>query len=99
MRIPLGGLARKLIKDNLLTEAGAEKAAADAARKRIPFVTHLVDGHLVKARDIAMASSQEFGVPLLNLDTLEIDSEVVKQVDEISYAAIHIKPDNRAITH
>ena len=89
---PLSGLARKLIKDNLLTEAGAEKAAADAIRKRVPFVTHLVETHLVKARDIAMASSQEFGVPLLNLDTLDIDSEVVKQVDEKLVRAHHALP-------
>ena len=40
--IPLSGLARRLVEDNLLDEETAKSAAEEAQKTRVPFVTHLV---------------------------------------------------------
>jgi type IV pilus assembly protein PilB len=81
-KLPMSGVARRLVRDGLLTEADAEKAFEQATKKRVPFVTHLVEQKLVGARDIATASAHEFGVPLVDISAVDIDPDVIKQVDE-----------------
>lgn len=92
LRIPLSGLARKLVRDGLLTEADAEKASEDAVKQKMAFVSYLVETKRVSARDIAMASSHEFGVPLVDINALDIDSEIVKLVDEKLVRTHHALP-------
>jgi type IV pilus assembly protein PilB len=81
-QIKPAGLARRLIRDNLLTELQAQNAHLDAARKRISFIQHLVEEKLVESHQIAVAASQEFGVPLLDLDALDMTDLPVSTVDE-----------------
>ena len=81
-QVPLSGLARKLVQDGLLKQAAAQKAHTEALETKTPFVTLLVRQKLVKSIDVAQAASEEFGVPLLDLDGLEIDLEVTKLVKE-----------------
>ena len=55
----------------------------DAARKqKLPLVPFLVNEDLADARSIAVAASHEFGVPLLDLDAVDIDIDVVRSVDQ-----------------
>jgi len=65
------GLARRLVRDELLSEQQAQHAHADAARRRQPFVQYLVEQKVLDSRSIALAASQEFGVPLLDLQAME----------------------------
>jgi type IV pilus assembly protein PilB len=81
-QIQLGGLARKLVLDGLLDENKAIEAQNNAIRDKIPFVSYLVSKNLVSGRNVAKAASDEFGVPVLDIDSLEIDPEVVKLVNE-----------------
>ncbi len=67
----LGGLARRLVQDGLLSEEEAGRASAEAASEKRPLVSHLVKNGLVKANDIAIAASQEYGVPLFDLDAID----------------------------
>jgi len=46
------------------------------------LVAHLVDKGLASAKQIAIAASHEFGVPLLDLDAIEPDLDVVRTVNE-----------------
>jgi type IV pilus assembly protein PilB len=78
----LAGLPRRLVQDGIISEENL-LAASDAAKKeRLPLVAYLVNKDLANARAIAVAASHEFGVPLLNLDAVEIDLEVVRSVDQ-----------------
>ena len=79
-RVPLSGLARKLVADDILAEDAASQAYQDALGKKIPFVRFLVENNLADARDIAHAASSEFGVPMIDIDALEIDADTVKLV-------------------
>ncbi|MBI1422775.1 MAG: type IV-A pilus assembly ATPase PilB [Gammaproteobacteria bacterium] len=81
-QIQLGGLARKLVLDGFLDENKAIEAQNNAIRDKIPFVSYLVSKNLVSGRDVAKAASDEFGVPALDIEALEIDPEVVKLVNE-----------------
>lgn len=72
MAISLSGLAKRLVTDGLLTEAQAEESLRLARRDKIPFVTHLVKNQVADGRRIALAASQEFGAPLLDLASYDI---------------------------
>ncbi|MFT5351179.1 MAG: type IV pilus assembly protein PilB, partial [Gammaproteobacteria bacterium] len=64
-KINLSGLARKLVLDGLLEEAAAQEHFQSALKKKQPFVAYLVENNLAPSNEIAIAASQEFGVPLL----------------------------------
>jgi type IV pilus assembly protein PilB len=81
-RLALQGLPLRLIQDGLLDETAMLQAIADAKESQTNLVSHLVQAGLADPRDIAIAASQEFGVPLLDLDAVQIDLEVVKLVSD-----------------
>jgi type IV pilus assembly protein PilB len=78
----LSGLARRLVMDDLLEEGEAIRAHEAALKKRTHFVTYLVENKILKGRDIAWSGSQEFGVPLFDLTTMDIESAPIKLVSE-----------------
>jgi type IV pilus assembly protein PilB len=79
-RVPLSGLARKLVLDGLLTDVVAADAFQESLSKKIPFVRHLVETKLVDAKSIAHAASSEFGVPLIDIEALQLDPDTIKLV-------------------
>ncbi len=81
-RVPLSGLARKLVADGLLEEEAAGQAFQDALSNKVPFVKFLVENGLGESKNIAHAASQEFGVPMLDIDVVEIDPDIVKVVSQ-----------------
>jgi len=81
-RVALGGLAQRLVQDGLLDESAMQDAIARSKEKRVSLVTHLVASNLATARDIAISASNEFGVPLLDLDAVAPDMEAVRAVSE-----------------
>ncbi|ROR29701.1 type IV-A pilus assembly ATPase PilB [Inmirania thermothiophila] len=80
--VNLPGLARRLVQDGLLPEEEARKALQQAARQRTSLVGYLVENKLVSARAIAASASQEFGLPLLDLDAMDLEVAPVKLVNE-----------------
>ncbi len=81
-QVPLTGLARKLVLDGLLDEASAARAWEESLSDKTPFVSHVVSKGLVNAATIAQIAGEEFGVPVLDLDAIEIEPEVTKTVQE-----------------
>src|SRR5471030_1995799 len=81
-RAALGGLAQRLVQDGLLDEAAMQDAIAKSREKRQSLVTHLVATNLATARDIAISASNEFGVPLLDLDAIAPDMDAVRAVSD-----------------
>jgi len=82
MKTALSGLPRRLAQDGILDEAAAIEAKAAAKQQNTPLVTYIVQNNLADARDVAIAASQEFGVPLLDLDVIEPDLDIVRLVDQ-----------------
>ncbi|MGO9932121.1 MAG: type IV-A pilus assembly ATPase PilB [Steroidobacteraceae bacterium] len=81
-RAALGGLAQRLVQDGLVDEIAMQDAIAKAKEKHLNLVTHLVAVNLATARDIAISASNEFGVPLLDLDAVSPDMDAVRAVSE-----------------
>ena len=69
----LGGLARMLVQEQLLSEdeAAAIQVAANAAHT--PFVSQLVQSRKLSAMRFAEAAAGAFGFPLLDLDARKVD--------------------------
>ena len=80
--VPLTGLARKLVMDGLLDEDSASQAWEESLSDKVPFVSHVVAKGLVDSATIAQIAGEEFGVPVLDLDAIEIDPDVTKVVQE-----------------
>lgn len=78
----LSGLARKLVEDGVIEQEKAISAQDAANKKKIPFVGYLVENKLADARKIAQSASEEFGVPLVDIDVIDIEPDVVKLVKE-----------------
>ncbi len=78
----LAGLPRRLVQDGLISEEKLLEAAELAKKEKLTLVAYLVNEDLANARAIAVAASHEFGVPLLDLDALDIDLDVVRAVDQ-----------------
>jgi len=78
----LAGLPRRLVQDGLISEEKLLEAADVAKKEKVSLVAHLVNEDLADARSIAVAASHEFGVPLLDLDAVDIDIDVVRAVDQ-----------------
>ena len=91
-RINLSGLARRLIRDGLLSEAQAQQHYEQALKDKIAFVPYLVQNGILQALDIAQAAAQEFGVPLLDLDAVDMEVAATKLVDEKLVRQHHALP-------
>jgi type IV pilus assembly protein PilB len=81
-QVTLTGLARKLVLDGLLEEDTAAQAWDESIRNKTPFVSHVVSRGLVNPAVIAQVAGEEFGVPVLDLDAIEIEADVTKVVQE-----------------
>ncbi len=67
--------------------------AVNAARERkTSIVTQLVANGAAKARDIAVAASNEFGVPLFDLDAINLDLDAVRLVSDKLLARHRVLP-------
>ena len=79
---PLSGLPRRLVQDGIVSENDLMAALEAISGKSAHLVPHLVANRLGDARQIAIAAAHEFGVPLLDLDAVEVDLDVIRLVDE-----------------
>jgi type IV pilus assembly protein PilB len=77
----LTGLPRRLVQDGIVTEEVVVQATEAARKAKEPLVSYLVDNEMADARAIAVAASHEFGVPLLDIDAIDIDIDTVRAVD------------------
>ncbi|HVS25184.1 MAG TPA: ATPase, T2SS/T4P/T4SS family, partial [Gammaproteobacteria bacterium] len=79
---PLSGLPRRLVQDGVVSEADLVASLEAIGGKSANLVPYLVANKLGDPRQIAIAAAHEFGVPLLDLDAVDLDLDVVKLVEE-----------------
>ena len=79
--IKLGGLARMLVQENLLSETEAHTIQGQANMSKMPFITQVIASRKVSAEKIAETSSRSFGFPYFNLDAFNIDYLPTKSID------------------
>jgi type IV pilus assembly protein PilB len=91
-RSNLGGLPQRLVQDGVVDESGMHAALQAAIDRKTSFVTQLVLSGTAKARDIAIAASAEYGVPLFDLNSLTVDLEAVRSVSDKLLAKHRVLP-------
>ena len=88
----LSGLARRLVIDGLLTEDAAREHYESATKKKAQFVSYLVENKVLDSQLIALAASEEFGVPLFDLTAMDVSSLPVSLVSEQLIRKHHALP-------
>lgn len=91
-RTGLGGLPQRLVQDGVVDEAAMLEAMNAAKERRTSIVTQLVSSGAASARDIAVAASNEFGVPLFDLDAINLDAETVRVASDKLIAKHRVLP-------
>jgi type IV pilus assembly protein PilB len=91
-KIHLSGLARKLVIDGLIAEEDAQDHFQTALKKKKPFVSYLVENDIVPSHSIALCAAQEFGAPLIDINSVEIDPDTLKLVKEDLLKKHHALP-------
>ena len=78
----LNGLALRLVREGLLNANDAERLQNEAQTSKLPFVTYLVESKKLSSVVVARAASEEFGIPLFDITTLDLETAPIKLVDE-----------------
>ena len=90
--IVLSGLARRLIQDGVLEEPIAIDALTSAQKQKVNLVPYLVENALVDSMTIANAASLEFGVPLFDLQAMDLDQIPTEVISENLITKHHAVP-------
>lgn len=91
-KIPLGGLARKLVQAGLLKEELALKIQNESSKEKKPFISAIVEGKHADPAKIAVLCSYEFGLPLFDLDAYDQQYIPMDTVNPESVAHHHALP-------
>ncbi len=78
----LSGLPRRLVQDGIIAESAIQEALSVSRTNKTPLVAYLVENELADPRALAVAAAHEFGVPLMDLDAVDLDLDVVRSVDQ-----------------
>ncbi len=92
VELPLSGLIKCLVSDGFLTEVSARKHIEDAAREKVPLVSYLVAKKVVDSQTIASHASLEFGLPLLDLNAIDLSTLPISYVSEKLIEQHHVLP-------
>ena len=79
--MPLSGVARRLIADQIIQEAQAQEALQLASQQKLSLVSYLVQNNIADGNKIANAIADEFGSPLFDINALSKESIPVELVD------------------
>ena len=70
----LRGIAKRLVKHGLLTDAQASVAESTSSKLEISLLQHVVDSGLVDAHAAAVAAAWEYGLPVIDLEAIRINA-------------------------
>lgn len=77
----LGGLARTLVQEKLLSEDEAMAIHTSALTHKIPFITQLVSSKKLSAKKVAERAAAAFSFPVFDLNALNPDYLPAKAID------------------
>ncbi|GEK73650.1 MULTISPECIES: type IV-A pilus assembly ATPase PilB [Halomonas] len=68
------GLAHRLVAEGLLAEAAAQRAEQEARDAETSLLEHVITTGLVQARSATLTAAWEYGLPIIDLDALRLES-------------------------
>jgi type IV pilus assembly protein PilB len=78
----LSGLAKRLVADGVLSEEDAQAAQIAAKESQKALVSYLVDQKILDSTRLAKVASEEFGVPLFDIRTMNLQMAAVDLIQE-----------------
>ena len=79
---PLTGLALRLLAEQILDEDAIRTAESEATEARQSLSRYLLDQKLVEPNALLLASAEEFGLPVIDLEAFEPENIPVEAVSE-----------------
>lgn len=70
----LRGIAKRLVKHGLLTDAQATVAESTAADLEISLLQHVVESGLIEPDAAAVAAAWEYGLPVIDLEAIRVNA-------------------------
>ncbi|MGA9852152.1 MAG: type IV-A pilus assembly ATPase PilB [Gammaproteobacteria bacterium] len=92
VRVNLTGLPRRLVADGVLNEAQALDVQREAAQEKLLLISYLVRHKKFNARMLASAAADEFGVPVLDLDAVDMAHAPLKEMEASLIEKYHVLP-------
>ncbi len=78
----LTGVARRLVAEGALVEVEMRRALETSSKQKIPLGTFLIEHALVDSARVAQAASVEFGIPLLDAQSIDVTQMPIKLISE-----------------
>ena len=80
--VQLTGIAGRLVSEGLVDEAAANEVWEECAKSQTPLVRALVSKGLADAQAVAQLVAADFGLPMIDINSIELDNDIVKTVPE-----------------
>jgi len=74
MAVSLGGLAKRLVREDLINEEEALSATQEALKDKKNIVSYLVEHDMVSANQLAQLAADEFGTPIFDLTAFDVEA-------------------------
>lgn len=88
----LSGLAKRLVNEGICSAETATDTVRLARENDKSFIVYAIEQNLISPYRAAIIASDEFGIPLLDLDALNIDTLPQKLIDEKLILEHHALP-------
>ena len=73
MAVKIVGLARRLLVENMIDEARVQQAILQATQQDTSLAHYLVSNKIVSQYALAVTTSDEFQLPLIEIESLNLD--------------------------
>ncbi len=90
--VSLPGFARKMVAKGLLNEANAREVMTNAIRENRSFYLQSIEQNSVQAVAATCLASEEFGIPVLDIDSINTESAPLQHVSESIMEKYHVMP-------
>lgn len=90
--IPLPGLVRQLVVQEVLNKEQASTAVQKARSEKVSLVEWLINSRLATAKEVAYAASLEYGLSMVDIDQVEIPPKVTNLLTLEQTRKLHLLP-------
>lgn len=70
----LSSFGQRLVEDGVVSEHIANMASSESSKQRVSFVHYLITNKLASSRPVASAASEEFGLPVFDLEAYDLET-------------------------
>ncbi len=92
VQIYFSPLGRALVQQGKLVQADANQIQAEAAKAGVTFIEQLTLSRKLSAKDVSLFAAQAFGLPLLDLSSVDLDQIPLTLLDPKVLAAKRVVP-------